>query len=184
MSCYRYRHCYLSIINAYKLFGLLYDGRSASSLALRNSTGSSQLNTQGPSFCALLRAHDLRSTLTSYARDHAWTTPALLLDHDRATPELLPLRLDHASTTPRPRQSYFRATPRLPQAQNLRSGAHRPRSRYGFIAVVQGSTDNNALLNSWSASTPTRPLRHRWFGRHQLQQVFFDFTKHRLWRRH
>ena len=63
-------------------------------------------------------------------------------------------RQDHASTTPGPRQSYSRATPRLPQAQNLRSRAHRPHSCYGFIVNVQGSTDNNALLNSCSATTP------------------------------
>ena len=46
-----------------------------------------------------------------------------------------------------------------PQAHNLHSGAHRPRSCHKFIVDVQEPTDHNALLNSWLASPPTRPLR-------------------------
>ena len=113
-------------------------------------------------------AHKLRSVLTGYARPKGLTT------YDQ---ELTTYAIGSGFTPTKAQES-------RPQAHNLRSGAHRPRSCHGFIVDVQEPTDHNALLNSWSASPPTRPLRHRWFGRQQPQQVFFDFTKHRLWHRH
>ena len=108
-------------------------------------------------------AHKLRSVLTGYARPKGLTT------YDQ---ELTTYAIGSGFTPTKAQES-------RPQAHNLHSGAHRPRSCHKFIVDVQEPT---VLLNSWSASPPTRPLRHRRFGRQQPQQVFFDFTKHRHYR--
>ena len=88
-------------------------------------------------------AHKLRSVLTGYARPKGLTT------YDQ---ELTTYAIGSGFTPTKAQES-------RPQAHNLRSGAHRPRSCHGFIVDVQEPTDHNALLNSWLASPPTRPLR-------------------------